>query len=529
MLTHRSRGTFWHLLAPLALVLAAAAAGAAPQIGALGGGAHGVVFAPEAGAQAVYAVQVLATSKAVDTVKPPEVPADLAGRVQDTPPGKYVRDEWDKGALLTDNWSARWTGTLKADKDAEYTFYLTSDDGARMKVDGKQIIDAWVPRPPTTSEAKVPLTAGNHEVVVEYFEAGGGAVAKLEWSAEGLNRQPVPTDHVTSDGQPGWKAEYFLNVNLQGQPFVARAPLINDDWGEGGPKVGDEQPGSVCVEWVRVGGGVVGRVHSDPRCNIGLVIPQGGPLKFALVGDTATAGPAGPVLWLPPTDASYVFRAGLEDAPTLTIDQARKTLHDAATAGMKPNLPPYPKDADGWVTLFNGQDKSGWKLRGSADQWKVEDGLLRNMQASSDIYTEWTFANFDLHVEFRIPPGSNSGVYLQGKYEIQIDDCFGQPLRETMCGAVYHRITPTVNVAKKPGEWNTYDVNFQAAGLDDNGRYIWPRVTEVFNGVKVIDDKPITIGVTGSAMNQDMLPTGPLMFQGDHGPVDYRNVKIRPK
>jgi hypothetical protein len=88
---------------------------------------------------------------------------------------------------------------------------------------------------------------------------------------------------------------------------------------------------------------------------------------------------------------------------------------------------------------------------------------------------------------------------------------------------------PTVNAAKKPGEWQTFDVSFTMADLDDNGRYIWPRVTEVFNEVKVIDDKPITIGVTGSAMSQNMLAAGPLMFQGDHGPVDYRNVKIRPK
>jgi len=510
------------------LLLCSAAVHAAPQIGPLGPGAHGIVFAPDGDTKEVYALQVIATSKAPESVKPAELPADLAGRIRDTQQGVYVRDEWDKGALLTDNWSARWTGTLKIDKDGEYTFYLTTDDGARMKVDGWTAIDAWVPRPPTTSEAKVQLSPGSHEVVVEYFEAGGGAVARLEWSADGINRQPIPTDRVTSDGQPGWKAEYFQNPSLEGEPFTMRAPMVNDDWGEGGPKVGDEEPGSVCVEWTRIAPDeVVGRVHSDPKCNIGLVAARSNGFHFTLLsgGVQATDG----ITWLPPSDASYLFLAGFGELLKINAVEAREALHTNAMAGAKPALPPYPKDAEGWVTLFNGTDKSGWKMRGGADNWKVEDGVLRNLSAGSDIHTEWTFTDFDLHVEFRVPPGGNSGVYLQGNYEIQVDDCFGQPLRETMCGAVYQRITPTVNAAKKPGEWQTYDVSFTMAGLDDNGRYIWPRVTEVFNGVKVIDDKPITIGVTGSAMSQNMLAAGPLMFQGDHGPVDYRNVRIRPK
>jgi len=515
------------------LLLCSAALHAAPQVGPLGPGAHGIAFAPEGGAKDVYALQVIATSKTPGSVKPAELPADLAGRIRDTQQGAYVREEWDKGALLTDNWSARWTGTLKVDQDGEYTFYLTTDDGARMKLDGKTIIDAWAPRPPTTSEVKVQLAAGNHEVVVEYFEAGGGAVAKLEWSADGINRQPVPTDRVSSGGQPGWRAEYFPNPNLEGQPFVGRAPMINDDWGEGGPKVGDEEPGSVCLDWTRIGpNAVVGRVHSDPKTNIGLTGSIGpgasGRLNWRLINGPGEEMSINGVVWPPPTEASYLFIAGFDPLPEVTLTETQEVLRDAATAGIKPNLPPYPKDAEGWVTLFNGTDKSGWKMRGGADNWKVEDGLLRNVSAGSDIYTEWTFTDFDLHVEFRVPPSSNSGVYLQGNYEIQVDDCFGQPLRDTMCGAVYHRITPTENAAKKAGEWNTFDVSFLMAGIDDNGRYIWPRITLVFNGTKTIDDKPIE-GLTGSAMSDRLLAAGPLMFQGDHGPVDYRNVKIRPK
>ena len=110
------------------LLLLAAMGGsvaAAPVIGPLGGGAHGVALVPEGGGQAALVVQVLATSKPLGDVKPAALPGDLAARVKDTPQGAYVRDEWDKGALLSDNWSARWTGTLKVDQEGEYTFYAT--------------------------------------------------------------------------------------------------------------------------------------------------------------------------------------------------------------------------------------------------------------------------------------------------------------------------------------------------------------------------------------------------------------------
>jgi 3-keto-disaccharide hydrolase/PA14 domain len=525
----------------LSVVLLAPTALAAWQVGPLAGG-HGIAVLPEAGAKEAYAIQVVGTSKPVDSVKPPALPGDLVGRVRDTEKGAYVRDEWDKGALLTDNWSARWSGQLQMPGPGEYTFYLTTDDGARMWVDGEKIIDAWVPRPPTTSEAKLDIQSRSVDVVVEYFEAGGGAVAKLEWSGPGINRQPVPADVMPG----GWRAEYFLNTNLQGQPFVTTAPTISDDWGEGGPKVGDEEPGSVCLEWTRIAETLlIVRVHSDPKCSLALFSSQtpgltGTPCRLIPLGSpdgvTSREGDLGNgckgSVSCAPTDGSYLFLAVMPADDVMVgmppLADALKMLHDAATAGMKPNLPPYPKDAEGWITLFNGTDKSGWKLRGGTDFWKVEDGMLRNTEAGSDLYTEWTFADCDLHVEFRIPPGSNSGVYLQGNYEIQVDDCFGQPLRDTMCGAVYHRITPSVNAARKPGEWQTFDVSFTMAGLDDNGRYIWPRFTLVYNETKTIDDKPCE-GLTGGAMSSNMLAAGPLMFQGDHGPVDYRNIRIRPK
>jgi hypothetical protein len=150
-----------------------APAGAAPQIGPLGDGFHGVGLLPDEDAPMAYGVWVAATSRDPQAIEPQALPANLADRIRDTEEGAYVREEWDKGAALRDQWSARWTGTLNVEKEGEYTFCLTTDDGARMTIDGEEIIDAWVPRPPTTSEAKLNLAAGDHEVIVEYFEAGG--------------------------------------------------------------------------------------------------------------------------------------------------------------------------------------------------------------------------------------------------------------------------------------------------------------------------------------------------------------------
>lgn len=530
---------------------------AAPWVGSLNlPNVHGLGFVADDGSETAIALQVVATARSPEEVKPMPLPEDLAARVQAVEPGRYVREEWDKGAALRDNWSARWTGTLQVEKEGEYTFYLTTDDGARLRIDGELLIDFWQPRSPSASEVKVNLTAGEHAIVVEFFEAGGGAVARLEWSAEGLDRQVVPPERVTHDGQPGWEVAYFSNPNLEGDPVrVEPVERIDTDWGDGGPRVGEEEPGPVTLEWTcDQPGHVVGRVRAGAGTHIGLLPwarlrrPEAGAagggwtLSVHPVGKTAEgeASPSfrGSGLWFPPAESPWLFEATLRsragatgDHPRATPEAVRQALRDAFQAGRKPNLPRLPPDAEGWISLFNERDLSGWKMRnpGAPNHWRAENGWLRNIEGGgSDLYTEWTFTDFDLHVEFRVPPGSNSGVYLQGIYEIQVDDCFGQDLRNTMCGAVYGKITPSVNAAKPAGEWQTFDINFRAATLDDDGQIVPARVSVVFNGVKTIEEAEIH-GVTGGAMSDRILEPGPLMFQGDHGPVDYRNVKIRPR
>jgi hypothetical protein len=306
------------------LLLAMGAAHAAPLAAPLGGGLHGIALRSAPDATSAYAVVVAATSLDPNGIAMPELPADFVQRVGNVEQGTYVREEWDKGAFLRDNFSVRWTGTLKVDKDAEYTVYLTTDDGTRMTIDGKSLIDVWVPRPRTTSEEKTNLTAGDHQVVVEFYEGGGAAVAQLEWSAEGIDRQIIPADHVSFDGKPGWRAQYFRNTNLEGEPAVTLTEeTIDHDWGEGGIQVGAEEPGEVVLEWTRIAdNAIVGRVHSGPESKVVLLnmpVGQGEEARpsFKLVVIGSGVGEYGfrqegmnARSTMPATEDCYVFLAG---------------------------------------------------------------------------------------------------------------------------------------------------------------------------------------------------------------------------
>ena len=127
-----------------------------------------------------------------------------------------------------------------------------------------------------------------------------------------------------------------------------------------------------------------------------------------------------------------------------------------------------------------------------------------------------TFNDFKLHIEFRYPKESNSGVYLRGRYEVQIEDSKGREPLSIYLGGIYGFIDPLFNMAKEPGEWQAYDITLV-------GRL----VTVVVNGVTVIYNQPIP-GVTGGALDSNEGEPGPIMMQGDHGPIEYRNIIITP-
>jgi hypothetical protein len=129
-----------------------------------------------------------------------------------------------------------------------------------------------------------------------------------------------------------------------------------------------------------------------------------------------------------------------------------------------------------------------------------------------------------------VPKGSNSGIYLMGRYEVQVLDSYGrEKLTYGDMGAIYGVAVPKVNACKKPGEWQKFVIDFQAPRFDGKkktGNAIFHKVE--LNGQVIHDKVEVVKGATGGALGGEV-PAGPLMFQGDHGPVAFRNLKITPK
>jgi hypothetical protein len=172
--------------------------------------------------------------------------------------------------------------------------------------------------------------------------------------------------------------------------------------------------------------------------------------------------------------------------------------------------------------------------------WIGDKGILvcEKPHHGNDLLTEQKFTDFELHVEFVAT--SNSGVYLQGRYEIQVNnDVNAKPKivekdgkkiemwDSHQCGALYGRIAPSKNMSKPPSEWQTFDITFHAPRGEKGKVAQKGRVTLIWNGEKVIDNAEID-GVTGGALDNNVTDPGPILLQGDHGKVSFRNIKIRP-
>lgn len=225
--------------------------------------------------------------------------------------------------------------------------------------------------------------------------------------------------------------------------------------------------------------------------------------------------------------------------------------------------PPYLLE-QGWQPLLNGKDMSGWKACDAAakNEWfttaavrferylgptqlngrPAPSGVVLNGPTgrTANICTQDTFGDVELYLEFMLAKGSNSGVYLQSLYEIQIFDSWGSPeaMSTSDGGAIYHRwieeqgvggSAPLVNASRRPGEWQSYQAWFRAPRFDAAGKKTEPARFQrvLFNGQLVQKDVAVD-GPTRAAMEIPEAPRNPLMIQGDHGPVALRNIYIRP-
>lgn len=251
--------------------------------------------------------------------------------------------------------------------------------------------------------------------------------------------------------------------------------------------------------------------------------------------------------------ALLALGALLQQPPRLSVIQDGKPHGD----------PPYLLE-EGWEPLLNGTDLSGWKGcdAGAKNEWlttrairyerylgptqlngrAAPSGVILNGPTgrTANLCTERSFGDVELYLEFMIAKGSNSGVYLQGLYELQIFDSWGSidPMETSDGGAIYHRwigeqgvggSAPRVNAARRPGEWQSYQVWFRAPRFDAAGKKLEPARFErvLFNGEIVQSDVAVD-GPTRAHLERPEAAQNPLMLQGDHGPVAFRNIQVRP-
>lgn len=167
--------------------------------------------------------------------------------------------------------------------------------------------------------------------------------------------------------------------------------------------------------------------------------------------------------------------------------------------------------------LFNGKNLDGLEPIGDASKshWVVKDGLLVNEAHGANLKTTRTFDDFKVHFEVNCPEDANSGFYLRGRYEVQLEYEKTKEVPERAMGSVYGRLAPSSELPRTPGKWETFDITL-----------VGRMVTVVRNGVTVIDNKEIA-GITGGALNADEGQPGPFYIQGDHtGGLMFRNITV---
>jgi hypothetical protein len=253
----------------------------------------------------------------------------------------------------------------------------------------------------------------------------------------------------------------------------------------------------------------------------GMFLNRGGsPVKLASIkveGDELVFTTAPPAEGRPgQTFKAKVKGAGLEGSTT----QGDKTV---AFTGARP--PKWPAaNADGKhaygkpVELFDGKTLDTWgvQIAGKPMGWSVVDGAMTNEKGANNLVSKQTFKDFKINAEYKIEPGSTSGIYLRGRYELQVLDDFGKPTEKHGQMAIYAWVAPTVNASKPASEWQVMEAVIVAN-----------KVTVTFNGQKVHDNATIQ-AITGGALDARETEPGPIMLQGDHGKVFYRKVTVTP-
>ncbi len=171
------------------------------------------------------------------------------------------------------------------------------------------------------------------------------------------------------------------------------------------------------------------------------------------------------------------------------------------------------------IQLFNGKDLTGWRpdTNNSTAEWKVEDGALVSPGHGPELINDSKFDDFKLHIEFNYGPNSNSGIYLRGRYEVQVEDNSTQEPPSHHTGGIYGFLAPSPEIPHKAGEWQNFDITL-----------VGRTITVVQNGQTIIDNKEIP-GITGGALDSHEELPGPIYLQGsEDGHIAYRNIVLTP-
>jgi hypothetical protein len=229
-----------------------------------------------------------------------------------------------------------------------------------------------------------------------------------------------------------------------------------------------------------------------------------------------------------------IFRAGGNDKRPSPEFRARMkgdelagtvTERDGTIAWVGRRPPTWP-DADANadhamgapVELFDGRSLDAWDVQheGEPSGWSVVDGAMTNQAEANNLVSKQKFADFTIHAEYKVEPESNSGIYLRGRYELQVLDDHAKPVDPGGHMAIYAWEPPRVNASKPAGEWQPMEATL-----------VGNRVTVTLNGQTVHDNATIQ-AITGGALDADEAAPGPIMLQGDHGKVWFRRVTVTP-
>jgi hypothetical protein len=220
--------------------------------------------------------------------------------------------------------------------------------------------------------------------------------------------------------------------------------------------------------------------------------------------------------------------------PGLTLVTSAEAQDDVDAPSVAP-----PRGA---VVLFDGKDLSKWVARkdGNAAAWKVEGRYMEVVPGTGDIYTRDAFGDYQLHLEFWLPympdakgqARSNSGVYNQGRIEVQVLDSYGEPPRDNEAGGIYKVAVPLRNASKKADKWQSYDIAYRAPRIGpDRKQTEKGRITVFHNGVLIHNNVEFDAQTTTSGLppkDNDYSTPGPILLQ-DHGnKIRYRNIWILP-